>query len=153
MFGKVVTITGVEFSSDFKVCYGIHHEVFKRLHRHPLGFAELLFSNCAPDATGTYIYGGHQVKEKGDGFKEIMVFNGNLEKDDKEEYLLAIIPWANNLKTTATKIAGRYPTEAILEMRAGDTLEVSCWHDARQEVHVYMAVEAGNEMFLIKKTR
>lgn len=127
--------------------------MFKRFKRHPLGFAELQFGNCAPDATGTYIRGGHWVKEKGDGFKEITVFNGELEKDDKEEYLLVLIPRANYLKTTATKIAGRYPTEAILEMRAGGILEVSCYHDARQDVHVYMAVEAGNEMFLIQKTR
>lgn len=153
MFGKVVTLTGVELSSDFNVCYGIHDELFKRFHRHQLAFAELLFSNCAHDATGTYIRSGYWVKEKGDGFKEITVFNGDLEKDDKEEYLLVLIPWANYLKTTATKIAGRYPTEAILEMRAGDILEVSCWYDARQDVHVYMAVEVGNEMFLIKKTR
>ena len=153
MFGKVVTLTGVKLSSDFNVCYGIHDELFKRFHRHQLGFAELLFGNCSPDATGTYIRSGHWVKEKGDGFKEITVFNGDLEKDDKEEYLLVIIPRANYLKTTATKIAGRYPTEAILEMHAGDILEVSCYHDAKQDVHVYMAVEVGNEMFLIKKTR
>ena len=111
------------------------------------------FSNCAPDATGTYIRSGYWIKEKGDGFKEITVFNGDLEKNDKEEFLLVLIPWANYLKTTATKVAGRYPTQAILEMRAGDTLEVSSYHDAKQDVHVFMAVQAGNEMFLIKKTR
>lgn len=153
MFGKVVTLTSVELSSDFDVCYGIHDERFKKLKRHDLAFAELLFMDCNPNATGTYIRGGYWTKEKFDGFKEIKIFNGELEKEEKEEILLVLIPWANYLKTTATKIAGRYPTEAILEMHVGDTLEVSCWHDARQDVHTYMAVEAGNEMFLIKKTR
>lgn len=153
MFGKLVTLTGVELSSDFNVCYGLPDELSKKLKRYELAFANVEFSCGRPDATVTYIYSGHWVREKGDGFKEIMVFNGELERDDKEEYLLVIIPRANYLKTTATKIAGRYPNEAILEMRAGDTLEVSCWYDARQDVHVYVAVEVGNEMFLIKKTR
>lgn len=104
-----------------------------------------------PDVTKTYIYGGHLVKEKADGFKEVLIFNGELSEEDKEEYLLVIIPDAIQLKTNSKRIAGRYHDEAILEMYAGDTVEVSKSFNGKGDV--YMAVKAGNEMFLIKKSR
>lgn len=41
-----------------------------------------------PDVTKTYIRGGHRVKDKGDGFKEILIFNGELSKEDKETSIM-----------------------------------------------------------------
>lgn len=153
MFGKVVQLLGKEFDNGFKVIYGIHTTVFKCVYRHNLNFAEIDYAYCSPEATRTYIRGGHHVKEKGDGFKKITVYNDFLEKDEKEEYLLVIIPFANYWKSNAKRIAGRYPQEAILEMRAGDTVEISKNYNGRENVYVYMVVEAGNELFLIQKTR
>lgn len=71
------------------------------------------------------------------------------EEKDVEERLWVIIPWASEIKTTCKKIAGRYLTEAILEMKVGDTVSVNKGGGAKAET--YMVVQAGNELFLIKK--
>ncbi len=151
MFGKVVQLLGVPAENRFEVSYGIDGVDFKHGIRHYLSFGEVTFGNMDPDVTKTYIYGGHLVNEKADGFKEVLIFNGELSEENKEEYLLVIIPFATQLKTDAKKIAGRYPYEAILEMYAGDTVEVSKSSTGSRDI--YMAVQAGNEMFLIKKSR
>lgn len=151
MFGKVVQLLGVPLEDGFEMVYGIDGVDFKHSVRHDLSFGEVTFGNMNPDVTKTYIYGGHLVKEKADGFKEVLIFNGELSEEDNEEYLLVIIPYAAQLKTEAKKIAGRYPHEAILEMYAGDTVEVSKSSNGSRDI--YMAVQAGNEMFLIKKSR
>ena len=153
MFGKVVQLLGNEFDYGFKVIYGIHSTIFKCVYRHNVNFAEIIYAKCTAGASRTYIHGGHHVEDKGDGFKKITVYNGFLEKKDKEEYLLVIIPYANYLKTNATRIAGRYPQEAILEMHAGDIVEVSKTYNGYENLHVFMVVEAGNELLLIEKTR
>lgn len=153
MFGKVVQLVENEFDKGFKVIYGIHTIVFKSVYRYLVNFAEIVFAKCTSGATRTYIYGGHNVQDNGDGFKKITVYNDFLKKNDKEEYLLVIVPHANHLKTNATRIAGRYPCEAILEMHAGDTVEVSKTYNGYENLHVFMVVEAGNELFLIEKTR
>lgn len=72
------------------------------------------------------------------------------EEKDVEERLWVIIPWSSEIKTSGKRIAGRYPEEAILEMKAGDTVTVSKF-GAKPEV--YMAVQAGNELLLVKKNR
>lgn len=151
MFGKIVQLLGVPARNEFKVVYGIGGVDFKHSVRHQLNFGEVTFGNMNPDVSKTYIYGGHLVNEKADGFKEVMIFNGELSEEDNEEYLLVIIPYAFQLKTNAKKIAGRYPNEAILEMYAGNTVEVSKSSNGKRDI--YMAVKAGNEMFLIKKSR
>lgn len=150
MFGKVVQLLGIPLEDGFDTIYGIDGDS-KHSVRHTLSFGEVTFENMNPDVTKTYIYGGHLVNEKADGFKEVLVFNGELSEEDNEEYLLVIIPNAIQLKTNSKKIAGRYPNEAILEMYVGDTVEVSKSSNGRRDV--YMAVKAGNEMFLIKKSR
>lgn len=151
MFGKVVQLLGIPLENGFEVIYGIDGIDFKHGVRYELSFGDITFGNINSDITKTYIYGGHLVKEKADGFKEVLIFNGELSEEDNEEYLLVIIPYATQLKTEAKKIAGRYPHEAILEMHAGDTVEVS--KSANGSRDIYMAVQAENEMFLIKKSR
>lgn len=151
MFGKVVQLLQVPLEDGFETVYGISSVDFKHSDRYELSFGEIVFGNINPNITKTYIYGGHLVKEKNDGFKEVLIFNGELSKEDKEEYLLVIIPYAAQLKSKAKKIAGRYSYEAILEMHVGDTLEVS--NSSTGSRDIYMAVQAGNEMFLLKKSR
>ena len=90
-----------------------------------------------------------------DGFKEFVVNNlalkdGMPEEKDVEERLWVIIPWSSEIKTSGKRIAGRYPDEAILEMKAGDTVTVS---KICSKPEVYMAVQAGNELLLVKKNR
>lgn len=150
MFGKVVQLLGNPGETGFNVTYGIDcgHD-----DRHQLSFGTIMFANLAlsPCSTKTYIRGGYKVKEKRDGFKDILVFSGHLQKEECEEILLVIVPQAQQMKSSAKRIAGRYYHEGILEMREGDTVEVS--KSLEGEVETYMAVKAGNEMFLIKKTR
>lgn len=151
MFGKVVQLLGNPLEDGFQMVYGFDGVNFKHNVRHVLRFGEVTFGNMNPDVTKTYIYGGHLIKEKADGFKEVLIFNDELSEEDNEEYLLVIIPYAAQLKTEAKRIAGRYYYEAILEMYAGDTVEVSRSSNGSRDI--YMAVKAGNEMFLIKKSR
>lgn len=153
MFGKVVLLTEIKLDNGFHVSYGIHNEVFQHTHRQRMGFVDIAFANRGPRASRIYIRGGHQISHKRYGVKEIVVFNGNLEKDEKEEYLLVIIPHAAYLKTNAKQIAGRYPEQTVLEMHVGDTIELSKCADGHKDVHTFMAIEARNEMFLIEKTR
>ena len=79
-----------------------------------------------------------------------MIIAGQKEKD-VEERLFVIIPWSAEIKTSGKQIAGRYPEEAIIEMHAGDTVIVTKGSDIESEV--YMAVQAGNELLLVKKKR
>lgn len=150
MIGKIIQLVGGVASNDFEVVKGIEANQLNA-NRYLLTFCEIILGTNEPNITTTYIYGGHIVRNKEDNHKEILVFNGELHKEDKEEYLLVIIPFANQLVTNAKRIAGRYFYEAVLEMRNGDTVEVS--KSLEGERTVYMAAQIGNEMFLIKKER
>lgn len=149
MFGKIVQLRGKEAQAGYEVVYGIKDCI--TLNRYSLSFGEIVLGNNIPNGTATYIHGGHIAKEYGEGYQKVMIFNGVLPKDGIEEYLLVIIPYASQLKTDSKRVAGRYYYEAILEMHNGDTVEVSKNSAGKREV--YMAVQAGNEMFLIKKER
>lgn len=133
MFGKIVQI--IEQDKHNEVVYGINDPY--------VDFATIHFGDA--DATKIYIKGGHLVKDKVDGFKDILIFNGNLDKDAIEEYLLVIIPYAKKIGSNLARIAGRYYTEAIFEMKESDTVTVND--------QTFMAVRAGNELFLVKKYR
>jgi len=151
MIGKIVQLIGKTASEDFEVVYGISEESTVN-GRYQLNFGEVVLGNLSPDASRTYIYGGHLVNEKDDGFKEIIVFNDNIPGEETEEYLLLIIPsGAFQLKTTAKRIAGRYAHEAVFEMHPGDIVEISKTFNGTRTV--YMAVQADYEMFLIKRNR
>lgn len=151
MFGKVVQLLENPLEDGFEIVYGIDGVDFKHSVRYELSFGEVTFENMNLDVTKTYIYGGYLVKKKTNGFKEVLIFNGELSEEDNEVYLLVIIPNAVQLKTNSKRITGRYPNEAILEMRAGDTVEVSKSSNGKRDV--YIAVKVTNEMFLIKKSR
>ena len=153
MIGKVVQLLEKEYDYGFNVVYGIHDLVCKNAFRHMLAFAEIQYSNRSLGSTRTYISKGYNVEDVNLNFKIITVFNGYLAPADKEEYLLVCIPQAQFINTTAKKIAGRDNKEAILEMRAGDTVELTRFSDRGKNKYVYIAVEAQNEMFLIEKTR
>lgn len=151
MIGKIVQLLGKTASEGFEVVYGINEDSLIN-GRYALNFGEISLGNIDINATKTYIYGGHIVREKGDGFKSILVFNGDIDDEEKEEYLLLIIPsGAFQLVTNAKRIAGRYPYEGIFAMYPGDKVEVSKSINSSRDV--YIAVQAENEMFLIKKNR
>lgn len=143
MVGKIAVLQ--ENNKGFEVVYGIGN------NRH-LDFAEIVLADTTPNATKTYIYGGHIVEEKCDGYKKVLVFNKELPKDAVEEYILLIVPYAQQLvENKSTRIAGRYYYEAIYELHEGDIIEVSRYYKEKKEK--YMVVRAGNELFLIKKNR
>ena len=146
MFGKLVQLRGKKAEAGYEVVYGIDKSIDGR---YGLTFGSISFGS--ENETTTYIYGGYIIEDKTDGYKNVLIFNGELESSDKEKYLLVVIPYAAQLKTNSKKIAGRYYYEAILEMHNGDTVEVSKNSVGKRDV--YMAVQAGNEMFLIKKER
>lgn len=146
MSGKMALLRPKDYSTKgFEVVYEIGDS-------RNLDFAEIILSDTTPNATTTYIYGGHIVKEQGDGYKQITVFNGKLPKDAVEEYILLIVPYAGQLVApTSKRIAGRYCYEAIFEMHEGDKIEISKSHIGKREI--YIVVKAENELFLIKKNR
>lgn len=72
-------------------------------------------------------------------------------KNNPVDYFLGRSLRVQQIETSGKKIAGRYPTEAILEMKAGDTLSVNKGGCTKTET--YMVVQAGNELFLVKKNR
>lgn len=145
--GKIVRLHGIPLEDGFKVEYGIED-------RYQLGDIDLKFATLKLQIgyqNFKYIY-GYTITNEIDGFKDILINNcKEPKKEDVEEYLFVIIPYSVSIKTTARKIAGRQFHEAILEMHSGDTVTVTKGDEAIQEV--YMAVQAGNEMFLVKKDR
>ena len=147
MFGKIVQILGVPGEERFEVIYGVDCEDFLSLN-----FGKVFLGNIDPKVTKTSIYGGHIVTPKRDGFKDLIIFNGNLAVENQEEYLLVIIPYAHSIVTSENVkiLAGRYHSEGVLEMRNGDTVKVS---KNFGNGTVYMAVQAGNEILLVEKSR
>lgn len=156
MFGKIVQLRGVKLEDRFEVEYGIDFTMFRVVD---LGFVRLTIIGVRPETDQnhfTYIWGRYTIEDYGDGYKGILLLGVDEEENDiykngTEDSLFVIIPYAEVIETTADKISGRYPTEAILEMHAGDIVKVSKGTNAITET--YMAVQAGNEMFLIKKNR
>lgn len=144
-FGKVVRLLGIPCEENFEILYGF---VPNGHGKYVLNMATISIN---PKFSHKYINGGIIVESKKDGFKDITICNGDLRKNDIEQALLVIIPHSTQIVTTAAKVAGRYPTEAILCMKSGDIVEVSKSTAGRKTV--YMAVKAGNELFLVKKTR
>lgn len=153
MLGKIVQLLGVPMEDGFRVVEGVN---FSRFNTADLRFANLtlLENHHKDDYNVTYCWGVHLDKEH-DGFKEFSVNNlalkdGMPEEKDVEERLWVIIPHSSKIETTGKRIAGRYPAEAILEIKAGDTVKVN---KAGAVPEIYMAVQAGNELFLVKKKR
>lgn len=156
MLGKMVQLLGVPMEDGFSVVEGVK---FNKLGTADFVFAQLKlgYNPFKDDYEVTYcwqIY-NFDADKYNDGFKEFVVNNlalkdGMPEEKDVEERLWVIIPWSSEIKTSGKRIAGRYPEEAILEMKAGDTVTVSKF-GAKPEV--YMAVQAGNELLLVKKNR
>ena len=148
MLGKIVELRGIPLENGFEAVYGI---AVPWTGRKDIGFAqiELTTNRFNTIQEITYIY-DYEVTKQHDGFKNILVRNLKPKKEDSEEYLFVIIRYSQVIETTATKIAGRYPCEAILKMHVGDTVKVN---KACSDSETYMAVQAGNEMFLVKKNR
>lgn len=156
MLGKMVQLLGVPMEDGFSVVEGVK---FNKLGTADFVFAQLKlgYNPFKDDYEVTYCWQIHNfdADKYNDGFKEFVVNNlalkdGMPEEKDVEERLWVIIPWSSEIKTSGKRIAGRYPEEAILEMKAGDTVTVSKF-GAKPEV--YMAVQAGNELLLVKKNR
>ena len=153
MLGKIVQLLGIPMGDGFRVVEGVD---FCKLGTADLRFANLtlMHNPHKNDYKVIYCWEFHLDKQH-DGFKDFSVNNlalkdGMPKERDIEERLLVIIPWSSKINTTCQKIAGRYPEEAILEMKAGDTVTVN---KAGAEAETYMAVQAGNELFLVKKNR
>lgn len=152
MLGKLVQLLGVPMEDGFRVVEGVD---FRWDGKVDFDFATLvlLHNPFKEDYKVTYCW-EFWLDRQHDGFKDFTVNNLNLgngpEEKEIEERLWVIIPYSSTIVTTAERIAGRYPTEAILKMKAGDTVKV---HKGSAVPEVYMAVQAGNELFLVKKNR
>ena len=146
MFGKIVQLRGIPLEDGFKVEYGVEVDKYRKVD---LRFAMLSVAGHVENYS-TYIW-YYMIDKKHDGFIDFIIQNATgIEERDEEDFLFVIIPHSAKIETTAKQIAGRYPEEAILEMHAGDTVKV-CKGGADPET--YMAVQAGNELFLVKKNR
>ena len=149
MLGKIVQLLGIPMEDGFRVEEGVD---FCKYGIADVHFATLMLGNnpYKNDYKVTHCW-EFTVEKEQDGFKEILV-NNLLEPEEKdiEERLLVIIPHFTEFKTSCKKIAGRYPEEGIIEMKVGDTVTVN---KIGAKSETYMAVQAGNEMFLVKKNR
>lgn len=142
MAGRILWISMNSQRDGFDVIEGIKGMEITD-NRINLGFSEITFSNIG-DST-TYITGGYKIDQKREGFKKIFLFNKEISSGDyMEEYLLVIIPFAWDIKTTARKIAGVYPTEAIIDMGDKDKLEIS--RDGIKKT--YIASKVGEKIIL-----
>lgn len=161
MTGKIVRIkTNFSGNDIFRVEYGFKKEEVVFGEYTGLKFAVIKFcgriyfeteKDKYNDDVYTYICGGHWVENEKDGYKKVVICNSrDLLEDENEEYLLVIIPWVYKYESPERRIAGRYPEEAILVLKPGETLTL---HFNSSKKETYMAVQAGNELFLVKKNR
>ena len=152
MLGKIVELSGIALENGFEVIYGI--DMYED-GRRDFGFASIVASASFPKRTRvSYMY-GYCLSNEQDLFKEYVIeTDTNTDKlpnsEFEEEFLWVIIPYSSGIETSAKRVAGRYLTEAILEMRVGDTVEV---RKAGGTPETYMVVQGGNELFLVKKNR
>ncbi len=149
MLGKLVQILGTPLGEGFEVVYGVD---FCKFGIADFTFARMeLYKNPSQNNYKVTYCWEFGETNRHDGFIDFFVNNCyEPKKEDVEQVLWVVIPYSSEIKTTSKQIAGRYPEEAILEMKAGDTVEV-CKGNAIPEV--YVAVQVDNELFLIKKTR
>lgn len=150
MLEKIVELRGIPLENGYEIIYGAD---FDKEDKVDFGFSKLfLGTGYLKPIHETYVYGHMLIKEK-DLFKDFLLNNTEnlIGSDEIEEQLLVIIPYSTIIETTGKKIAGRYPTEAILEMRSGDIVKVSKCSNI--EAETYMVVQGGNELFLVKKNR
>lgn len=159
--GKIARIK-TNFTGDdyFRVEYGFKKEEIVFGEYTGLRFAKVKFcgrfhyednqKDKYGDDVYTYICGGHWVEDERDGFKKIVICNErDLLENENEEYLLVLIPWVSKYEAPEKRIAGRYPEEAVLVLKPGETLTLY-GSDKKEK---YMVVQAGNELFLVKKQR
>ena len=146
ILGRIARLYGKPLEDGFEIEYGLENN---KGNYYNFSFAEISFGNINPCVSKTYICGGYTVKEKKFGIKEFVIFNGDLKANENETMLFVIIPYATRIVSNSKKIAGIYSTEAILEMHEGDIVELS----KGVGFETYMAVRAGNELLLVKKTR
>ncbi|MGM9969999.1 MAG: hypothetical protein ACI35S_06355 [Anaeroplasma sp.] len=151
MIGKIVQLLGIPSKEGFEVVYGVDLNDGGQIR---FDFATISITNIPKQENRcTYINECGIYLTLKDGFKEILlqgISEEELNKEDIEGHLFVIIPHSADIKTTARSLAGRYSTEAILKMNAGDTVMVN---KADEVTETYMAVKAGNELFLVKKNR
>ena len=152
MLGKIVELSGIALKNGFEVNYGI--DMYED-GRRDFGFASIVASTSFPKRTRVNYMYGYTLSKEQDLFKEYIIETDtntaqlpNSEFD--EEFLWVIIPYTSGIITNAQKVAGRNPTEAILQMRVEDTVEV---RKAEGVSETYMVAKAGNELFLVKKNR
>lgn len=152
MLGKLVQLLCVPMQDGFTVVEGVD---FRWDGKADFEFAtlELLYNPFKENYKVIHCWKVYLNKQH-DGFKDFLVNNLALkngpEEKEVEERLWVIIPHFSKIETTSERIAGRYPTETILEMKSGDIIKVN---RTGEEPETYMAVQAGNELFLIKKHR
>ena len=148
MLGKIVQLLGIPLEDGFEVKYGIEADEYRKID---LKFATLSLSGPISEENYITHIWYYWERNKSDGFIEFLIqIPDKIYEKDVEDFLFVIIPYSSKINTTGKKVAGRYPTEAILEMKAGDTVTVN---KGGAEEETYMAVQAGNELFLIKKNR
>lgn len=155
--GKLVQVVKKPLSDEFETIYGME---CGNTGRCLLDFAEVMFNDASGLSPTCYIqHAGYEVLSGDDNFKQILIYNGRVLEEDEESYLLVVVPFGlHGFSSTAKRIAGRYPYEAILEMHEGDILEVTPFHCGKVgksfiPSQKFVATRAFNEMFLVKKTR
>ena len=151
--GKIVELSGIALENGFEVIDGIEMCEDGRID---LGFGSIVAvaARFSKRTRVKYMY-SYFLKSQHDLFKEYFIStetdpNQLPNSDLHEEFLWVIIPYSSGIETNAKKVAGRYPTEAILKMYVGDTVEV---RKAGAISETYMVTKAGNELFLVKKNR
>lgn len=145
--GKLLFLQGIAEHEGFEVIPGGKQMAGER---NKLSCGHVTLQMYYQEATMTYIKGGIAVNlDKIE--HELLVFNGELEADDTETYLLVIVSNALWVKTNGMKIAGNYENDGAFVLHEGDIIEVS--KDTRGRYEKFMVVRAGNELGLFKKNR
>ena len=151
MLGKIVELSGIKSQDGFEVIDGLEMYEDGRID---FSFGSIVSAEVHKKGTRiTYIY-SYCLRKEQDLKKEYVVStdsdpNEKPSSELEEDFLWVFIPYSSGIETKAKKVAGIYSTEAILEMKVGETVTVK----KADAFETYLVVKAGNELFLVKKTR
>ena len=155
MLGKITVLHKKPNESCFQVDYGIPNN---RIGILDYEFVVFNFEHDSDYLRKTYVRGGHHIENTRNDIKKIILKGSDLEvitncEDEKEDYLMVIIPKAWHISSKAEKVAGRYPDEGVFVMLEGETITIEASKELGAPSETYMVARAGKELFLVKLNR
>lgn len=130
----------------FELIQGVNFETNPKM----LGYARLNVLGDVKKPNIVTTIRNYGVKDWEDGFKDIHLYLPEENETITEEKILLIIDYIPNVKTSARRIAGRYPEEGIYVLKPGDKIEVCSKLLGNSSIATFGAIQYEGKMYLME---